>query len=709
MGYNQIVYQDFSGGFNDTAPPMSVGDGQLVLADNCVFADESKAIKSRNGNRILNTGGFPDGIKGEITDAYEWLIGTTKKMAVVMNHKVYEFFPSTGTFSSSRLELKNDSDKFYPFVYRNRLFFGDGTTIYEWGGKDWSTDNTKDDVVPGDIVQVTDSKSDLNGKFYQLKDVNGDGKAVSVDFKTEDYTVTDKWTDVTDIPHYCSNVVREIKPYDGSKNEIVQIEFSNMQFKPGTVTAFVDDDIYTHTFSANTNAKTAQLELVAMFKKCDKVSENMEDKNEKWTVTYGTTDEGALYIKLTSKEKKPMHNGSIDWGETESDMIYRTVQEGKTNDCTLDKVKKCTIFCVYLGNNRLYAAGNPDDLGALYYSEIGLPTYFKDSLNVVYPSVNGLGKVTAITNFSGSLLVSYEDGWYAWSGQEAGDDAKWQQLNIPYGCVAPRTVCLTPYSMTFLAKSGVYRVLMSILYYEIALVQTKGVIKNLAESRVENAIKEIDDIEHCEAIFYNDTYYLAYKKKGDTESGRNYILRYEWSTDAWSTITGWHVNRFLQDSERLMFASRNYVIQGDYGLHDVDVDTGKDKGIDFHIITKEYSFGTPMTEKKLQMIALIFKQYDQYDLQADMTLYADDRRKVISINDSLLDESLNYGRIWGRKWGYNNSEIQTAETIVRGVTFQLEIETAKIDNPVTIVGIGFIYRGANFRSPYLEKDDLLLR
>lgn len=711
MAYNQVVLQDFSGGLNDTVPPTSVGDGQLTISENTVYADDVKAIRSRKGCIKLNA----DSFGAEITDAYGWLVGSTYKKLVVMNSKVYEFHEDGSL--TEKLTLQNGAQQIYPFTYYNRLYFGDGTEIYEWGGSDFTTDSPVDDLRKDQIVKCNSDKNGTEGHYYQYI---GDNTSDFV-FTKADYKDTTKWKDVTDVRYYSSNVVRKMERYDGSEKEEVRINITSRATKTGNVELYFDGKTYKAIIDSTSYSIASIAQKIVGAVEIDEDGNEVtvtskdssgEDTTKKsilsdiegWDISTIAIDAGYQII-FKAKESGAHDNGTIDDGGTGITLVYRTVTEGVNDDCTIENIKKCTMFCVYIGNARVFASGNPDDQSAVYYSAIGQPNYFRDKVDVIYPSVNGVGKVTAMLNFSGYLLVSYTDGWYAWSGTTALDDAKWQPLNIPYGCIAPRSVCLTPYSMTFLSKKGIYRVLMSILYYEIALVQTKGVIKDLTESRVENAIADIEDIENCEAIYYNDTYYLSYKAKGDT--GRQHVLQYEWNVDAWSITTGWKVNRFISDPYNLVFASKNYVLQAETGYSDVDVNTGKEKPIQFHVQTKEYTFGTPFTNKNLQMIGFMWKQFELLDSTATVLLH-DGSNKTFDVTDELLNQNLAYARKWERMWGHGETVVQTAEIIDRATSFQCEIKSSQLNNPLTLVGLGFIYKSYKLLSPHLEKDDLLL-
>src|SRR5690625_2106222 len=72
----------------------------------------------------------------------------------------------------------------------------------------------------------------------------------------------------------------------------------------------------------------------------------------------------------------------------------------------LGAVAKSTFLVRHPNSYRLFAAGNPDDPSAIYYSEPGEPDYF-NSTSVLYPTT-GDGPVTGLAAFGDALLVFYK-------------------------------------------------------------------------------------------------------------------------------------------------------------------------------------------------------------------------------------------------------------------------------------------------------------
>ena len=648
--------------------------------------------------------------------------------------------------------LSSGSTHIYPYIIGNVLYFGDGQELWQWGATDYSTESGTKSIAQDKIVKCNylnnlpteDFKSSdrtqdikvgtfvrhsVTGKVYKsLKertDVDLEEETYSnttnwveiaensygekghfyisvkslgaVNLKHENFKDTTKWEDVTDVKNFTSSIVRKVTAYDPSSAEEVLITVSSGATAAGTVTVCLDNVSKTFTVTDG--------EVVSSI--VDKLSKVAFDD---WTAA--VTGNAVLF---SAKDKGSKVNGYVDPATSGITFTYETQTEGKENDCDLTAIKKCTIFCVHQGSQRVFAAGNPEDNG-LYYSEIGYGNYFKSEINKVYPSVNGYGAVTGMINLSSALLVAYESGWCAWTGATVLSDATWKILNIPYGCVSARTLCLTPNSFTYLGKDGVYCVSAAILSDDYVLLESSSVIKKLSENTVENTILEFNNKGLCEAVFYDNVYMLTYSTNGEY---CDKILKYEWDTSSFTLVTGWRVNRWLSDPENLYFASNNFVLKAFDTYSDVYTEEVKDenskvvhaigdnKAIELHVKTKEFYFTSPITNKVVQMIGFIFQQHNNVDSKVEITIHAGYKKFTVKAAD--LAESLYYGREWGKVWGYREAIVKMVETVMVSNTFQIEIKNSSVEDPITLIGIGFVYDTTDLVMPTILKDEDLLK
>lgn len=698
MPFKQTVYSDFSGGYNDTSAAISIADSEFTISKNADYSAEVKALQTRKGCTRLNFYKYD----GDVTDGYTWQVHTTFNMCVVKNRVLYEVDANSSTAELTE-KIHLNGDNVYPFVMYNTLYFGDGKELYEWGAFDLSTDLlSKETVHVGDIVKcnldaVDWSGTTLKGRFFQsLVEIE------EADLSAENYTDSGRWVEVTGVKGYSSSVVRPMKAYDPSTKEIIYIAIDTGASAIGTVTLSLNK----HSISF----EVADNETInSIINKIDTAFHADETLSAEWD--FERAGSGVLF---TAKEAGMKELGYIDTGKSGIKTTYSTRQQGKFNDCNLTEIKKCTNFAVHYYSHRVFASGNPDD-NAVFYSEIGLGNYWISDLNKVYPAVNGFGKVTGLCNISDYMLVSYENGWYAWSGMTPMEDASWKALNIPYGCIAPRSLVLTPNSFTFLAKEGIFSVSAAILNDAYLLMENQSLIRNLSDNKVEHTIKSMEDMRNSEAVFYENSYLIAFQSADAVpyddpdRYSRNTVLKYDWSSTAFTLITGWRVNRWMMNVYDLYFASYNFILKAFEGFSDVDVYTGKLKGIKLHIKTKEYHFGTPFSNKNTQMIGMIFQQHDNKEDELsdiDIVVHAGYQRYSVSVND--LAESLMYKRMWGAAWGYREAIVKMIEIVMVANTFQIEIENDAIDDPVTLIGIGFVYNPTDYIVPTILKDEVLL-
>lgn len=752
----QQVYSDFSGGYNDSVAGISINDDEVVLSENAEYSAEIKSFKTRNGSDNVNTDSFAKQLRTtagetltatfvdpgtlsedeykfvytsnawhlddasvdlatygvsvsgtakegdiitlvpdtatvnvyyspvEVTDAHIWFIGSMYKKCLVINSKMYDYNQDSDTLTL-KVDLTAGAKRIYPFVVYNKFYFGDGSELYCWGDYDFSSEAGTATVAVGKIVRNNDnSTTGVLGHFYQAKTARS-----NINLATEAYTNTTNWADVTEVPYFASSVARVITPYDPSCPEIVNVSVVNGSTAAGTITLYLDGTA--HTISVN----------------ADESIDSVVNAIKNASITGWTSKKSGNTVIFTKSTNGLVENGYIDPGETGCILTYTTQQEGKLNDNNLAPIKKCTMFVVHTASYRVFACGNPDD-NALFYSEIGNPTYFISDYNKVY-GLNSYGRPTGMIQLSESVLVSYENGWYVWSGVNALDDARWKPLNLPYGCVCDRSIALTPHSFIFLGKDGLYNVSVSILNSDLVLLQGSEVIKKITASRVDKTIASIDDPKICAGYFINNVYYLAYNT--EAADGNTRVLKYEWDTSSFTENTGWKVNAWCEDGDGFYFASTNYLMMANVGTCDVDVVTGEDKPIDFHIKTKEYHFGNPFVNKVVRLVGVIFKQ------TTAVTEIDADCRVIMGYNDHIFEyelhtmdasESLVWGRTWGKIWGFREAIVKMVELTQLSNTFQLEVQNHKLNSPVTVVAIGFVYEPTDFYIPDILKDEVLL-
>ena len=172
------------------------------------------------------------------------------------------------------------------------------------------------------------------------------------------------------------------------------------------------------------------------------------------------------------------------------------------------------------------------------------------------------------------------------------------------------------------------------------------------------------------------------------------------------------MNAWFEDGYGFYFASTNYLMQVDVGICDVDAETGEDKAINLHIKTKEYHFGNPFVNKVVRLVGIIFKQtttVSEIDADCRIIMGYNDHIFEYNLNTVDVSESLVWGRNWGRIWGFREAIVKMVELTQMSNTFQLEIKNNKLNSPLTVVAIGFVYEPTDFVIPTILKDEVLLQ
>lgn len=355
----------------------------------------------------------------------------------------------------------------------------------------------------------------------------------------------------------------------------------------------------------------------------------------------------------------------------------------------LDPIKKCTIMVLHQPSKRIFAAGNPDDPGALYFSEIDKPNYFKKT-SKIYPT-NSEGPITGLVCVEESILVSYKRGWYAYTGIFPGIDAVWKPLNIPVGAVNNNAICLTPNSVTFVSEKDIWIMNPAALRDDFVKIPTNEIFLNISENKVKNTMKTIQKHELIRTVFHEDKLYIAYN---DWYAGSacDYVLVFDWNTKSFIKITGWRgitewCSRYNGD---LLFSTQTgYLLKTFSGETDFDGYNEKEVSISLNIKTKSYGLDS-YHKKMLNMLYMDTKTYDRIS-HFDINIVSE------SFNDYLVASLLNICNS-NEHFNYQNfiSDIEKS-----GFKFQVSISDSAYNNtyntlnptanPIYIYTIGFIF------------------
>ena len=368
---------------------------------------------------------------------------------------------------------------------------------------------------------------------------------------------------------------------------------------------------------------------------------------------------------------------------------------GTGND--LAPIKRCRKFIWHPKSLKIFAAGDPTDMTALYYSETSDPTYFK-AISKLYPSTAD-GPINSLSLFGTAMVAIYFNGGWAWKGVDPSSDATWERMAITAGVTAGRTTILTPNTLSFIGMGGLYALNPSALDYNVVMVTGNEIIRSLSNNKVNKLIKSIAHRDTMYAMYdqYNNRYMLTY---GDDPANarNNKILVLQWELGSFVVYDGLAVNNMCQLNDGTILASSgNYILKMDTGENDWDIVRDCYKAMHWKVETKGFSLGLPFHLKKISSV--LFAASQSVDISnTDIKILCDYQNVDIDdisvdVNNISLDGSFVWVDIWGvLQWGWVDLITKEIKVSMRGNRVSVIFEREALDESATIYGIAFIYK-----------------
>ena len=401
-----------------------------------------------------------------------------------------------------------------------------------------------------------------------------------------------------------------------------------------------------------------------------------------------------------------------DPGTTGAWGSIHTEQRGITADNIFSDFKKCSFFIFHVNSMRIFGSGNSEDPTAVYYTEPGDPTFVK-STSVMYPA-SAEGEVTGMIQFMQSVLVSYNNSWWQFSGDDpegeyGAPNATWTKLPIPHGCVGPDAVILTPQSFTFLSDSGLHSVSTNLLSQTYIAVETQELVKNLTGEKVDTIMNKLNHPKKARMGYHRNRVYLAYCD--DVNLGHNNkVLVYDWRTEGFVQYVGWRVIDWARRDGELIFGSTNWILRHDkLSNSDIDFATGNEVAIEMVFETKGYNLDSDVNSKFLNLLHVIFSRFPEEGTSAKLYLVSDYSviYDELELNDVIFDSTLVWGRTWGNTWGASEIIQRQVEIKKIGHRFSVRVENQDINEPITMYGLGFQFKRIKSRAERMTIGGLL--
>jgi hypothetical protein len=408
---------------------------------------------------------------------------------------------------------------------------------------------------------------------------------------------------------------------------------------------------------------------------------------------YRTEVNGSVFKKL------------VDIDDNTTGIYYDTVPdsslgEAAITDNVLGEIAKCRMFAWHPKSLRIFAAGNPEDLSCLYFSEANDPAYFKET-NKLYPTTED-GPVTALALFGEGLMTFYRNSIWFYRGSNPAEDATWSKLPVAVGTVSPKSIAHVPGHMIFLGYDNIYALSPGILEYNIVLMAGEGLITNLTENKQRETIKNILFPEKSAGVYFDGKYHLAYSYD-PADQYKKKILVLDWSLKAFATYTNWNALAWcVRYNRTLLFGTTGGYIKKCFEGYN---DTGND--IPIKLKTRKYdlavaSFGqsrdniTAWHTKKLKRFLLALRVGESAPA-VSIKIIGDKSTYTTQLEPFISGEFLKWGDPWGEKWWFAT---EMPDMILFGAKisdfrsrgFQVEITFVTNDSTVSVIGLGFEFK-----------------
>lgn len=344
----------------------------------------------------------------------------------------------------------------------------------------------------------------------------------------------------------------------------------------------------------------------------------------------------------------------------------------------ISEIQKCRMATYHDKSYRWFFAGNPDNPTALFWSKSNEPTVHEGTA-VLYP-VQGMGAITALAQHGDALIVFYQYGAYIWRGIDPATDAIWTKIPIPEGTESPYSIVLTPSSMTYLGRGGLWMLPPQILNYQVAMEASGSLVPNIAYGKQVKTITSISSLPYACSVYVPETGYLMMAYTKTAGSGRNdRVLICRWGANAFWHYTGWIVNDWcLRANGDLLFASENYIMKANTGTND------NGAAIEQIIKCKKTAAGAGNNYKVLGKMLINAAQRSEAST-VDVEIKSED--SSLTKEEITLNEVTTWSGKWSGAWGAP-AELTSIEinfdSPLTGKRFQVIFSNDRKDEAITI-------------------------
>lgn len=282
-------------------------------------------------------------------------------------------------------------------------------------------------------------------------------------------------------------------------------------------------------------------------------------------------------------------------------------------------------------------------------------------------------QITALKVFRDNLVIfCNRSAWLLKGDGRTLQDYDLSRLNVPSGCIAPKSVKEVGNFLFYLSNDHVYAMQSTELNYVSAQIVSQNVEKTLKSISLADKQKAV-------GTFYDNKYYLSFPN--------GICLVYDTLLNAWTKWTNVKANSFLDRDGVLFFCA-------DTGhIYQFDENTFSDDGqaITLTAALKRLDFNMPVQKKKIKKLWVIAKQYDA--LSSNFNVSANIDYVTVNIKDITTDQSLVWDEgNWDETyWDFVDVVKTTMKINESGENIQLIISNDVLNEPITIYGLVMQY------------------
>lgn len=293
--------------------------------------------------------------------------------------------------------------------------------------------------------------------------------------------------------------------------------------------------------------------------------------------------------------------------------------------------------------------------------------------------------VTGVYNFRDALVFFTRTSIHTLFGRQPDSDKSdafiLRVTNYAVGCESMRSIAAVNNSLVFVNQNGVYALV------SVTASDTNMNVTYLSQ-KIEPTFRKLRGQSKCTAVFHDQQYKVSFPEEGVVL--RWYINRQAWtldySIDRFTHYLLWGVDLY-QTSQSTIYKAGYKV-----GTSGQEVPTYSDDGlpIDFRFHSKSFDLKAMVNLKKVRTLYVMAKQ-QEVESTAHIDVYVDYEKQGFdfSSNESTALGALELGI---STLGWVDVVFQEKPCKAKGHQISFEVSNSKLDEPVTIYGLGLEYK-----------------